>query len=203
MYFADNTYEGFRKIELFSDASAYAGGNWVMDASYLDPPTTQSCDLTPISITTAPFCTGSYSIGEQPDPGSILLQPNPFTGPVSLVCSERRIRAVEVFNVLGATVFRSTQQPSTVALIDLSTIGRGVYMINALLDDNTSLTVKAVKGDRNGTIPDHPKPQPCPLCIGLARWMFLESRCAFALNTGSIHYFGHHLQGVWGGGEEL
>jgi len=40
-------------------------------------------------------------------------------------------------------------------------------MINALLDDNTSLTVKAVKGDRNGAIPDHPKPQPCPLVLVL------------------------------------
>jgi len=144
MYFADNTSGAFRKIALFADASAYEGGNWVMDESYLSPPAI-GCELSPISISTSPLCAGFYAIDEHSTSSDIQLQPNPFSRTLRVSSLGNRIRAVQIFNALGAMVARSVEQPCMSTVLDLTELVNGLYMVNVVFDNATSVTVKVVK----------------------------------------------------------
>ena len=134
-----------RNTELFGDASCHEGGNWVMNESYLHPPAFASCELSPISITTAPFCDGFYSIDEHDVHSRIKLFPNPFESFVSVQSLEKRVRTVTVFDALGALVLQSSSHATMFVELALSTLQRGIYLIKVDFVDETSVSTRAIK----------------------------------------------------------
>lgn len=146
MWFADNTFEGFRKIQLYADPSAYEGGNWVIDASFTLPPDIDSCDyLSTIPLSTSPICSGFYGIDERASATLVQVQPNPFLRTIQLTALDRKICRIEIFSSVGSLLLQQTIQPTLVTELDLSDLMDGLLLLMIGFEDHSSLTVKVIK----------------------------------------------------------
>lgn len=146
MYFAGNSDEGPRRIELYADPSSYWGGNWVMEESFMHPPPHPSCALSAISITSAPYCSGFYGIEDRSQSRSVIALPNPCDAYLKVASSDKWMREIEAFDAIGGLLRRHLLQPLTATEIDFSSFESGVYLIKVHFVDNSTTTVKAIKG---------------------------------------------------------
>ena len=147
MHFSDNTSAGFRKIELFTDESAYAGGNWVMQQSVTAPPPVcpDGTGLINISSTSTPLCSGYYSINEVLRSFDLIFQPNPCVNSTIVTSVNGPLKSISVHDVVGKLVLTEADFGVNSTTIDLSNLGIGTYFIRANLTDGRAATGVVIK----------------------------------------------------------
>lgn len=147
MHFSDNTVGAFRKIELYDDASAYGGGNWVMEESVnaFPPSCPGGVSLSNISSTSAPLCAGFYGISESHHDHNITLRPNPCTHSTFISSEEQPIRILIVRDVSGKTVLEQSSLGANTMILDLSSVMDGTYFVQAILRDGSSAVRVLIK----------------------------------------------------------
>jgi len=135
-----------RKIELYNDASAYEGGNWIMDYSVADPPA-PTCGLAMVNAVDVE-CDFEYGLSEFDLSNSHLyLGPNPATTFLDLWSLDKTISAISVYNSLGARTLSFSSLRSVRQTIDLGNIDPGLYSVKVIYTDKTSAFSSFIKVD--------------------------------------------------------
>lgn len=145
MHFEDNTQGSFRKIELYYDSPSYDGGNWVMDGSLQNSPTT-NCPLSEVSSISVPLCSSVFGVEEFNNENSVSLFPNSADGWVTLSSKDLPIRSVVIYDLVGSAVGQSQSNSNAVAL-DMGHLESGLYVISIKLSNGTSISLSAIKSN--------------------------------------------------------
>jgi hypothetical protein len=143
MHFVDNTDGAYRKIELYYDQSAYAGGNWVMDKSVQYPPSA-SCTLTGMAVA-APLCDDIFSVSEQVEECTLSIFPNPFSDDLTIRSRGITINRMLVYDMTGGEVLFSDNPNKDIVNLNLRQLESGVYLVKVMFENGTSEVLKAVK----------------------------------------------------------
>ena len=128
-----------------SGASSYSWTSGPNSATFTISPTTNttytvaatganSCTNTSSFVQNVSLCT---AIEEQIQFSGVNIYPNPTNGVVNISFVDNSIKKIEIVDLLGKKIYSHTISDNKNLTIDLSTLSKGIYMVNIQKDDST------------------------------------------------------------------